>query len=143
MSRTRCISVTRVIAAPASKIFDLLATPTQHVLLDGSGTVIGVRRGPERLALGSSFSMDMKIGLGYHTTNRVVVFEENKSIAWHHFAKFVWRYDLEEVEGGTRVTESFNYDKPWAFFITSTGFPERNRLGMEATLARLDSAVTA
>jgi hypothetical protein len=143
MSRTRCISVSRFIAAPASTIFELLATPAQHVLLDGSETVTGVRRGPERLALGSTFSMDMNIGLGYHTTNRVVVFEENKCIAWHHFAQFVWRYDLEEVEGGTKVTESFNYDKPWAFVITVLGFPERNRRGMEKTLARLAAAVTA
>ncbi len=143
MSSTRCISVSRVIAAPPSTIFNLLASPAQHVLLDGTNSVTGVRRGPERLALGSKFSMDMKIGLGYHTTNRVVVFEENKSIAWHHFAQFVWRYDLDEVDGGTKVTESFNYDKPWAFLITSAGFPQRNRLGMEATLQRLDASVTA
>jgi len=45
------------------------------------------------------------------TRNRVVEFEENRRIAWHHFAQFVWRYELEEVEGGTMVTESFNYDK--------------------------------
>jgi hypothetical protein len=75
--------------------------------------------------------------------NRVTVFVENKSIAWHHFAQFVWRYDLEEVPGGTKVTESFDYNKPWAFLITSTGFPERNRLGMEATLERLERVVTA
>jgi hypothetical protein len=143
MSKTRCVSATRLITAPATRIFDLLASPAQHVLLDGSGTVTGVRRGPTRLALGSSFSMDMKIGLGYHTTNRVVVFDENKSIAWHHFAQFIWRYDLEEVRGGTQVTESFNYDKPWAFVIIALGFPVRNRLGMEATLERLANAVTA
>jgi hypothetical protein len=143
MSKTRCVSATRLIAAPRPRIFDLLATPAQQVLLDGSGTVTGVRRGPKRLALGSTFSMEMKIGLGYHTTNRVVVFDENKSIAWHHFAQFVWRYDLVDVEGGTQVTESFDYDKPWAFVITALGFPERNRLGMEATLERLANAVTA
>jgi len=40
-------------------------------------------------------------------------------------AQFVWRYELEEVEGGTMVTESFNYDKPWAFVIIAMGFPRR------------------
>jgi len=59
------------------------------------------------------------------TRNRVVEFEENRRIAWHHFAQFVWRYELEEVEGGTMVTESFNYDKPWAFVIIAMGFPRR------------------
>jgi hypothetical protein len=131
MHATRSISVSRFIAAPASKIFDLLADPRQHARFDGSGTVTKVKKSPERLFL------------GYATTNKVVVFEEDKSIAWHHVAQFVWRYDLEEVEGGTMVTESFNYDKPWAFAIIRTGFPERNRLAMGQTLERIERIVTA
>jgi hypothetical protein len=111
--------------------------------LDGSGSVTSVKDAPERLALGSTFSMHMKMGLGYVTRNRVVEFEENRRIAWHHFALFVWRYDLEEVGGGTSVTESFNYDKPWAFAIIAMGFLERNRAAMEATLERLESIVTS
>ena len=87
--------------------------------------------------------MHMKMGFGYVTRNRVVVFEENRSIAWHHFALFIWRYDLEAVDGGTMVTESFNYDRPWALAIIALGFPERNRRGMEGTLERLEAAVTS
>ena len=87
--------------------------------------------------------MHMKMGLGYVTRNRVVQFQENRSIAWHHFALFVWRYDLEEVDGGTLVTESFNYDRPWALVIIALGFPQRNRAAMEATLQRLETIVTA
>jgi uncharacterized protein YndB with AHSA1/START domain len=143
MSSSRSISVSRVIHAPASRIFDLLADPRQHVRLDGSGSVSSVKDAPERLALGSTFSMHMKMGLGYVTRNRVVEFEENRRIAWHHFALFVWRYELEEVEGGTKVTESFNYDKPWAFVIIAMGFPERNRTAMQGTLERLESIVTS
>jgi uncharacterized protein YndB with AHSA1/START domain len=143
MSSSRSISVSRVIHAPASRIFDLLADPRQHVRLDGSGSVSSVKNAPERLALGSTFSMRMKTGLGYVTRNRVVEFEENRRIAWHHFAMFVWRYELEEVEGGTKVTETFNYDKPWAFAIIAMGFPERNRSAMEGTLERLESVVTS
>ena len=73
------------------------------------------RTRPVSLTLGSTFSMHMKMGLGYVTRNRVVEFNENRFIAWHHFALFVWRYDLEAVDGGTMVTESFDYDRPWAF----------------------------
>lgn len=87
--------------------------------------------------------MNMKMGLGYVTRNRVVEFEENRRIAWHHFAKFIWRYELEEVDGATKVTESFNYDRPWAFVIIAMGFPERNRVAMEATLQRLEAIVTS
>ena len=143
MNASRTIHVSRFIPAPAKKIFDLLADARQHPLLDGSGSVQRVKDAPARLSLGSTFSMDMKIGLGYVTQNRVVVFDENRAIAWHHFARFVWRYDLESVEGGTLVTESFNYDKPWAFAIIRTGFPEKNRAAMVATLERLERAVTS
>lgn len=143
MAKPRTILVTRFIAAPASKIFDLLADPRKHPLLDGSGTVTRVKRAPERLTLGSTFSMDMKIKLGYVTRNRVVVFEENKSIAWHHFAHFIWRYDLDDVEGGTNVTESFDYNRPWGFVIEWFDFPRRNQIAMEATLRRLEEVVTA
>jgi hypothetical protein len=130
-------------SAPPAAIFELLANPRKHSLFDGSGTVTGVKDAPLRLALGSTFSMDMKMKLGYVTRNRVVVFEENRSIAWHHLARFIWRYDLEEIEGGTKVTESFDYDRPWGFVIEPFKFPERNRVAMEATLRALEAIVTA
>ncbi|HEY5092363.1 MAG TPA: SRPBCC family protein [Acidimicrobiales bacterium] len=143
MASPRTISVTRFMAASPATIFELLADPRKHSLFDGSGTVTGVKDAPVRLTLGSTFSMDMKMKLGYVTRNRVVVFEENRSIAWHHFARFIWRYDLEEVEGGTNVTESFDYNRPWGFAIELVKFPERNRVAMIATLQRLEAIVTA
>jgi len=143
MPSPRKISVTRFIAASPSTIFDLLADARKHSLFDGSGTVSGVKEAPARLALGSTFSMDMKMKLGYVTRNRVVVFEENRSIAWHHAARFIWRYDLEAVDGGTNVTESFDYNRPLGFVIEWFNFPERNRVAMEETLGRLEAIVTA
>jgi uncharacterized protein YndB with AHSA1/START domain len=143
MASPRTICVTRFIAAPPETIFNLLADPRKHSLFDGSDTVTGVKDAPARLALGSTFSMDMKMKLGYVTRNRVVVFDENRSIAWHHIARFIWRYDLDEVEGGTNVTESFDYNRPWGFAIELLRFPQRNRVAMEATLARLEAIVTA
>ena len=143
MTKSRAVSASRLIPAPASRIFEVLADPRQHVLLDGSGSVTGVGRAPERLCLGARFSMSMRIGAKYTTSNKVVAFDEGRCIAWHHFARFVWRYDLVEVEGGTRVTESFDYDRPWAWTIMVLGFPERNRHSMELTLERLERAVTS
>jgi uncharacterized protein YndB with AHSA1/START domain len=142
-SMTRRVSTTRTIPAPAASIFDLLADPLQHVRLDGSGSLSKLKSSPERLYLGATFSMHMRLcGVPYITNNVVVVFEENRSIAWHHFAKFVWRYDLEEVDGATKVTESFDYSQPWGVFVIPLGFPSRNEDGMKATLERLESAVT-
>ncbi len=142
MNAKRTVSATRFIAVPPPAIFDLLADPRQHSRFDGSGSVVKVRKGPDRLFLGAKFSMNMKIGFGYFVTNLVVAFEENTCIAWHHFSQFIWRYDLEEVPGGTRVTESFNYDKPWAFTVQLTHKNESNRRAMEATLERIEKIVT-
>ena len=143
MPKVRRVVVTRVIPAPASAIFDLLADPRQHARFDGSGTVRQVRQAPDRLSLGATFAMEMRIGVGYLTRNTVVAFDENRMIAWHHFARFVWRYDLEEVPDGTLVTESFDYDRPWAFVIEWLGWPENNRASMAQTLERLAAIVTA
>jgi uncharacterized protein YndB with AHSA1/START domain len=140
---TRSVSATRTIAAPAATIFDLLADPRQHVRLDGSGSVTQVIAAPARLSLGATFSMRMRIGATYATRNVVSVFEENRAIAWHHFAHFTWRYDLDEVDGGTRVTESFTYDNPLGYLIMALGWPQRNQVAMTTTLERLDAAVTS
>ena len=138
MSSKRIVSAERVIKAPASVIFDLLANPWKHHLIDGSGTVVQPRPGtPERLSLGATFSMDMKMKASYLTKNKVVTFEEDRAIAWHHFARFVWRYELTPVEGGTLVRESFDYSKPWGLVIIPLGWPEKNRVSMERTLAKL------
>ena len=143
MDKVRSVCATRVIPATPATIFSLLADPSQHARFDGSQTVLRVRRAPKRLSLGANFSMHMKIWNRYFIRNKVVVFEENKSIAWLHFTQYVWRYDLEEVPGGTRVTETFTYDKPWAFTIIALHWPEKNRLAMEATLARIEHLATA
>jgi uncharacterized protein YndB with AHSA1/START domain len=143
MASPRKVSVSRVIPASRQVIFDLLANPRRHSEMDGSGTLQQVRDAPERLSLGATFSMSMKDKVGYFTRNKVVVFEEGRAIAWHHFAQFVWRYDLEDVDGGTKVTESFDYSKPWGFVIVPLGWPERNEKAMAATLERIEQIVTA
>ena len=137
------VSATRTIAAPAAAIFDLLADPRQHVRLDGSGSVTEVVAAPPRLSLGATFTMRMRIGATYATRNVVSVYEENRAIAWHHFARFTWRYDLVEVSGSTRVTESFTYNNPLGLVIVALGWPRRNQRAMERTLERLDAAVTS
>ena len=50
----------------------------------------------------------MKWIVPYRITNTVVEFEPDARIAWRHFAGHRWRYELEAVDGGTRVTESFD-----------------------------------
>jgi len=137
----RIVSAARFIPAPPEVIFDLLASPEGHLAIDGSGSLVSPKENPERLGLGSTFAMKMKIGIPYSVTNTVSVFEENRSIAWHHGAGFEWRYDLEPVEGGTQVTESFDYSKPAGALLGLTGMPKRNQKSMEATLQKIETLV--
>jgi uncharacterized protein YndB with AHSA1/START domain len=143
VTSSSCISAERVIHASPERIFDVLADPAQHPLIDGSGSVRGTRAGtPDRLTLGAKFSMDMRIGLPYRMTNEVVQFEEGRRIAWQHLAHDVWGYELEPVDGGTRVRESFDWSHgrgQWFLRITKT--PEKNRRSMEQTLQRLAQLV--
>lgn len=138
------VSVTRTVSAPPSAIFDLLTDPAKHPLIDGSGTVQSARgTGETKLVLGSSFGMDMKAGLPYRVSNKVVEFEENALIAWRHFGGHRWRWQLVDLgDGRTEVTETFDWSTARIpVFIKLMGFPERNRMGMVATLDRLDEVL--
>jgi hypothetical protein len=142
----RTVSVERVIPGPAQAIFDVLADPSMHPVIDGSGTVRAeVAGNPGRLALGSQFGMAMKILRPYRIGNEVVEFEEGRRIAWSHIGGAIWRYELEPVDGGTRVRETFDYSRTTvpllAWFFRLARFPQRNRAGMEATLERLADLV--
>lgn len=134
----RSVSASTVVAAPAAQVFALLADPHRHHEFDGSGTVRGAASGPDRLALGDRFGMGMRQGLPYRTTNVVSEFEPDRHIGWHHGAKAVWRYELEPVAGGTRVTETFDYARaPLARGLELLRVPAGNLRSIEATLARL------
>ncbi|MGH9072130.1 MAG: SRPBCC family protein [Acidimicrobiales bacterium] len=140
------ISKSRTIAAPAQRIFDLLADPAAHSRFDGSGTVKAPTQAPERLSMGAHFGMSMKIGAPYRITNEVVEFDEGRSIAWRHFGGHIWRYELEPVDNGkaTRVTETFD-GRPakYAFVSRALGFFRRHPADIEATLERLSTLSTS
>ena len=138
----KIISDSRVLPFPADAIFDVLASPAGHVEMDGSGTVRGVASGPERLRDGARFRMKMKLGVPYQMSSTVREFEENRRIAWAHVGGHRWRYELEEVAGGTRVTESFDWSTSRApRFIEMVGYPERHKANLQKTLERLEEVV--
>ena len=143
------VSVSRVINASPEAIFALLADPRRHRDFDGSGSVGEAKDLPDRLRLGSTFGMSMKMVVPYSMVNEVVEFEDNRRIAWApHMKAFawvsggrVWRYELEPVDGGTRVTETWDISKEKSrAFIRSGG--KKARRDMDATLTRLDEIVT-
>jgi len=145
-------TVERFIPAPPEKIFDLLADPDRHHDIDGSGSVRESQRGTERLQLGAKFGMNMKLGVGYSMESTVIEFEENRRIAWQTrppnkvaaiFAGGrIWRYVLEPVAGGTRVTESWDITQEQQKWLVR---PARNKAveSMGKTLARIEELLTA
>jgi hypothetical protein len=136
---TYLVSESAVIAATAQQLFDIVADPAMHPVMDGSGSVRAVREGgPARLTQDAQFSMDMKLGAPYKIMNTVVEFDEPKQIGWKHFNGHVWRYIFEPVEGGTKVTEEWDATKVKnKLALRLMGFPDRNRKGIQATLVRL------
>lgn len=106
----RLFTASRVVPTAPEEIFALLADPARHVEIDGSGTLQRLIAGQGSMRLGSKFTIGMKAyGFPYRVTSKVVEYEENQLIAWCHFIKNRWRFELEPVEGGTRVTESADY----------------------------------
>ncbi len=151
MSENRdVVSVDRVIPADAGAIFALLVDPRRHRDIDGSGTVRDAQDLPDRLRLGSTFGMSMKMGVPYSMVNEVVEFEENRRIAWQPRMKIagwmgggrIWRYELEPVEGGTRVTETWDISREKMKFVSRPA-GKKTRTNMEQTLARIEAIVTA
>jgi uncharacterized protein YndB with AHSA1/START domain len=145
------VSVERVVPAPADRIFALLADPRRHGEIDGSGTVRDAVDGPAQLSKGAVFGMNMRMGAPYQMTNTVVEFEQDRRIAWQPrptnavasllVGGRVFRYELEPVEGGTRVRETWDISQervpPLLWSMRS--ITKRN---MEKTLERLAERVS-
>lgn len=144
-------SVERLIAAPPEAIFELLADPRRHHEIDGSGTVREAKGAPERLALGAKFGMSMKLGIPYSMENEVIEFEEGRRIAWQTRSPSpllsrvvggrIWRYELEPVDGGTRLRETWDISRERVKAFVAP-MRSRTRTSMERTLARIDDIVT-
>jgi uncharacterized protein YndB with AHSA1/START domain len=146
-------TVERMIPVPPEAIFELLVDPRRHRDIDGSGTVRDARGEPQRLELGSQFGMSMKIGVPYAMVSTVIEFEENRRIAWQTrgptaigrlVAGRIWRYEIEPVEGGSLVRESWDITqesavtKPFARMGA-----EQTRKNMVATLERIEELTTS
>lgn len=144
----KVVSVERVIEAPASAIFAIVADASRHPEIDGSGSVKQLKEGaPQKLAMGSTFGMSMKLGVPYSMSNTVIEFEPDKRIAWQTtlsgpLGRFVggriWRYELDENAGGTRVRETWDITQDKQRFMLAMGpMGKQTAQAMTKTLGRL------
>lgn len=80
---TNLIEVSRRIEAPAATIFQILASPQNHVKFDGSDMLRSAVDDHLISGVGDTFRMKMhRLGRDYSMVNYVVEFEPDRRIAW-------------------------------------------------------------
>jgi uncharacterized protein YndB with AHSA1/START domain len=149
------LSVERIVDAPAAQIFALIADAGKHSSFDGSGTVDHSREPSQPLTLGSVFGMSMRgrpesLFLPYRTTNTVIEFEPDRRIAWKTtmgplglIGGRIWRYELEPVDGGTLIRETWDVSQDRQRPMLRMGsMPQQAEDGMRATLERIAALFT-
>jgi polyketide cyclase/dehydrase/lipid transport protein len=140
----RQVSRSVEVQAPASELFGLVADPTRHHDVDGSGTVRDNIRAPGNLVVGARFSTRMRMyGVPYRITSTVTALEPDTLIEWRHPVGHHWRWQFEALSPTrTRVTETFDYRdtgriKDGLKYYERMGFAKGNAAGIEATLTKL------
>lgn len=155
----RTVTVEQVVGASAADIFEVLATPSRHHDIDGSGMLHGRPKGAQRLSLGATFSLAMRQGkVKYRSLNRVIEFDEGRLICWETGGEFRgrrvigwqrWRYELVPIadpagEQWTLVLHSYDWGAAlFAPLLRLGGYPRRMAINMPRTLQRLASAVAS
>ena len=94
----------------------------------------------------------MKMGVAYSMVSTVIEYEEDRRIAWQtrpggfvgrFVAGRIWRYELEPVEGGTLVRESWDISQDHQrALLRLGGLPARTADNMAKTLERIETLVT-
>jgi uncharacterized protein YndB with AHSA1/START domain len=132
------VSATLTLAVPATRVFAVLADPTTHSAIDGTGWV---REAPDRAPLtevGQIFRMDMHHADhpdgDYQVVNKVQVFEQPRAIGWLtgydkgdgrlEFGGWIWRYDLRPLgPSETEVTHTYDWSAVPRFVRERIQFP--------------------
>ncbi len=113
---SKVVSASREIAAPADKIFELIAEPSLQPRWDGNDNLAEGGTGQRVSAVGDVFMMTLTMGSVRH--NHVVEFEEGRLIAWRPSEPgqeppgHLWRWELEPLsESRTRVTHTYDWSQ--------------------------------
>jgi uncharacterized protein YndB with AHSA1/START domain len=112
----RVVSAGREIAAPADRIFELIADPSQQPRWDGNNNLVEAQAGQRVRAVGDVFTMMLTIGSV--RTNHIVEFEEGRLIAWRPSEPgkeppgHLWRWQLKPVDDSlTLVTHTYDWSR--------------------------------
>ncbi|QUQ65692.1 SRPBCC family protein [Kutzneria sp. CA-103260] len=118
------VNAVLTIAVPSERVFAVLADPTTHASIDGTGWV---RQAVDRTPLtgvGQLFRMDMyhpsrPVG-DYRVVNQIQTIDPPRTIAWRtgqeladgslEFGGWIWRYDLASLDPArTEVTLTYDW----------------------------------
>jgi hypothetical protein len=150
-------TVDTVVAAAPERVYDLVADVTRTPELSPevvSARWLGDATGP---AVGARFEAVNSSSAGRRWRNRpvVTVADRGREFAFARTEPFagsiVWRYRFEPVDGGTRVVESYQVERPvsrvgWFVIERVFGAGDRReelRAGMRQTLERLRALAEA
>jgi hypothetical protein len=125
------VNATTTVNAPVEAVFDVLADPSTHQAIDGTGWVRGPLDAERLTEVGQIFRMamyhDNHPEKDYEMANRVEVIDPPLAIAWQpgqgpdeggyllggterEFGGWIWRYDLESAAPGqTRATLTYDW----------------------------------
>ena len=152
------MTTTLTIDAPASAVFDVLADPTQHPAIDGTGWLDKAVDPVPLTAAGQVFRMDMyhenHPDKHYRMSNKVEVLDPPRAIGWMpgqpgpdgelQFGGWTWHYDLVPT-GPTTTDVTLTYD--WSHvppqvreFIQFPPFPPAHLSNSLQHLAQLATA---
>ncbi|WP_328453245.1 SRPBCC family protein [Amycolatopsis sp. NBC_00438] len=149
------VSVERRIAAPADRVYALVADPLRHKDIDGSGSLveaIDVSSPGRPLGLGDHFGMRMDLRGKYVMTSTVIEAVPGRRFAWQSrphedsvkwrlvFGGRIWRYEFEPAGDGTLVRESWDLSEE-PLRVVVAGGRWAARAAMRRTLDRMAGLV--
>ncbi|MBB2989370.1 hypothetical protein FHR72_000833 [Mycolicibacterium iranicum] len=153
---TETMTVTTTVDAPASAVFAVLADPSTHGAIDGTGWVREALDGEPITRVGQMFRIamyhDNHPDGHYEMANKVIAFRPDEEIGWEpgqagpdgdvEFGGWTWHYALDPADTErTRVTLTYDWNAvpaPLREHIQFPPFPPEhldNSLANLATLA--------
>jgi hypothetical protein len=152
--RKRHDAVSIDIAAPPDRVYELVADITRMGEWSPECYQCTWTKGATGPAVGARFKAKNKGGRGpsWFNTPEVTVAEAGREFAFNRsgpgIGSYTWRYVLEPTRDGTKLTESFDAERPLAGFMTWltmkwTGSEDRDddlHKGMLTTLDRIKAA---
>jgi hypothetical protein len=142
------------INAAADVVFDVLADPSTHEAIDGTGWVRQPLGDKRLTGTGQVFRMAMYYDnpdytdKNYEVANRVVVFDRPHAIAWQpgqgpddanlEFGGWFWRYDLKPVgQSQTEVTLTYDWSAVPTAVREHISFPPFDQQHLDNSLKHL------